>query len=465
MTVTQIVNNNIVASNQSAAAAFVASYPNNSAVAVGTIGAYGVYSGSDIAGSPVQNDAPYAWGGELMTALARGDTFRGGRIANIPSWVPSTAWQYVDIPGTRFDDYAKVDGTGILPAAYVPNNANTGGITLVANYSSMYAFGGACYSPKNHEMWIFGGGHDATTANCVLKWRLGQNSPDIVAITQPTTLVIQNAQFGTAGYASNAYWSDGQPHVAHMYRNLQYLDTIDELIGVSLTYGSGSTLQGDAISWPDIPGLPRGSTTWRSAGYWPNISDESGYGAPADMLCFPAFDQSAVYWSHASGPLRKLDATTKTITAYGTGLDYTFKALGAARHDQTVALVVGGNYTTADWNARMVDLTTGVAIAQTVVGMAWDTNSDWRDLIWCDSLGCWIAWLASVPNNTLAYSHIVKLTITGTNQLTATEVTTTGTGHTTSGGSGGRGLYWDSQYSCLILAGWGSANLKALKVS
>lgn len=81
MTVAQTVRNNIVGNDTGTATKFVATYPDDSAVAYATIGNGGQYANGVIPGNPAVNDAPYAWTGDYQVPAGRSDTNRGGVIA------------------------------------------------------------------------------------------------------------------------------------------------------------------------------------------------------------------------------------------------------------------------------------------------------------------------------------------------------------------------------------------------
>ena len=457
MSVARNVRSNIVAGP--AASGFTSTYAGNVEAAITRVGNDGLVSSGPYAGTTA--DAAYEYRDEMLAPVARSDTRMGARSA-LPTWVPSATWTFTDIPGTRFSDYMKNDGTGIAPAQSeeLPNHGSP-------SYLRQWDYSGGAYSPKNRELYMFGGGHNATSINALSRWNLGKNTPDMTLVSAPTSIAIRKAEYAnTPQYNTSGYWSDGRPRSPHGYRNLQVLDSIDEVVCVTLSAGDHPTL--DAYSWNVTAGFPRGGSAWRPNGYWPGVPDDPGQSLGIEMLTFPSYDQSAVYFTRGGGPLRRLDGATRAITQIGTSaVNWSYTARGAARPDSSIALIVGGNESTTGWRARFIDLTTGVQTPAVVSGYAWPAGLEYHDMVWVPVIEKFVALLYNrsyLDDQVVRDVRLITLQPTGGANLVAALVPVAGAAPTTSGGWV-RGLYWDPALSVLILGNGPTNPLKAIRVA
>lgn len=472
MTVTQTVRNNIVGSDTAAAANFVSTYPSNTAVSNTTISNLGVYSGDIVSGDPVVNDAAYAYASEFAIPNARTDTNRGGVIVGVPSWVPSTALVWTAIPSTTFDNYMKDDGSGIASAAGAEPTGGTNAPTY-ALYRKWTSFGGPAYSRKRHEIYAFGGGHAATTLNFLARWNLNLNTPSMTLMCAQTASATKQANWNTSyvNTTSRGYWPDGKPMNPHGYNGLQYFDAIDELVQVGLSYVVSPFT--DLTVWQVVAGFPRSGTAWRADAYWadmptPNSNDD------ASMVECPVFKDWAgaiVYYYKDRGSsiaYRKLTASTRAHTTISGGDNYGSldfrRSRGSMRHDNGKALLIGNN-TSSGWNALMFDSASGSLTSQSMAGASFPSEH-FADLAWSSSGGFWLAWFAEPAddNNPISSQKVYKITITGTNALTATLLSPSGTALAGTGGNF-HGMYYDDWFDCFIFVGAYNENLKALKVT
>lgn len=475
--VTATVRNNIVAYDTpgSRLTQFLSDYPNNSTVSVGTISGVGLYSGAAIAGSPSVNDAPLEWAGELIAATSRSDTNRGGRNY-MPSWVPSTAWQWADIPGTIWADYMPNTGAGIAPAVTSldpgPSRA----------YVSTWDYSGPTYSKKNHEFWMFGGGHAGTTINCVTRYELHKNSPNVVMACLPSTEAVRNSETLGSGYATfntSSYYSDGKPHSPHSYHSNLYLDSVDKFVsfGLAAQVGSsdgGATLNGGSGGNTAIAVLPRAGT-WASADTFANFPSSVITYAGDRGLRAIAEDGSAIYYwvENQFAPqygLNKYTIGTNTHTYIG-GVGY----LGAKCSDEQGGKVLIVDKTQASgWVGRYVNVSTGAAtpITFTINGSALPTTMGMFDMTWVSDLGYYlVVWYNSglpawpdAPGN-LTNIVISKLTPTGSSTMTVDTMTIAAGSGVPTRASAMRGAFYDPAYQCLLLCLSHSAPIKAIKVN
>lgn len=471
MVVTKTIEDNMVGSDNAIASNFVATYPSNTAVAYAAISNDGT-CGTQVAGSSTRR-ASYRYSGHNKPPFGRHDTYRGGvkvvPSGALPTWIPATAWQWTDIPNTQYTAHMKNDGTGIAP---VPPGEVTGGtISTTNNYNKMSSFGGPAYSRKNHELWLFGGGHAATTLNALCRWNLNKNTPDMTFINAATPQATKQSIWNQAAYdASGGYWPDGKPISPHCYMNNFYFDEIDEFGVLSLSNVCHPSV--DVTVFGVVPGYARNGSAWRAAGYWANMpftNAQYDNGNAADSAVFMNWAGTELHYHNDKGGAqgwRKLTASTRAHTTYGSQpFNWNRFAKGAARHDQAQALIVGGNDPGGGYQCRLLNMTTGAHVAQTVIGFTAPTGNC-HDVAWISSGGYWVVWYAfpEDDNINLTMNVLVKLEISGTNQLTATQLTPSGTAHISSGGYA-RGMYYDDFFDCLIFAGGVNENLKAIKIN
>jgi hypothetical protein len=466
--VTTTIRNNIVANYDSAqAAAFLASYPNNTMASVGEVSAEeGYYSRGTVVGSPAVSDALYAWAGHYLAPIARTDTNRGARAVALPSWVPTTAWQWTSIAGTRWNDVMKPTASG----GVAPSQA---GDPVGSSYDAQWAYGGIAYSRKNHEMWMFGGGHDGTTINALSKWRLGTSSPGVDMVCAPTAVADRLADWALGGpdYQSKAYQSETspKPKSSHAYANNRYFDDVDEF--VSLGLAAIDEPGGGMFGSFKVAGFPRGGTQWRADGYWPELDTSVGTYGTQNQLVFESHNRTAIYYARKGTSLFKFSsAGVKTTIGGVTGGVNAYTMKGVAE-SPTRALIGGGieNNAGTGWRLWLISLTTGAATPITVTG-AWPSdaaNYQYHNIVWVPSLGKYFALLCSLGES---YSgpningiKVFSLTPAGPSAMNSAEVTLTGAPPVRI--DLGSCMEYDPAFGVLLIAASPGENLFALKIS
>lgn len=471
--VTSVVRNNLVASDTPRAASFVAQYPNNTEVPISTLANTGEYSGGPVAGLPGVNDAGYDWAGDFMVPSVRTDTFRGGRHAVIvPSWVPVTAWEWTDIPGTRWLDYIKNDGTGVLGAPRVTELDPGPG----KSYAVTWDYSGPCYSRKNHEVWMFGGGHAGTTINILTKYNLHKDVPDVTVVSAPTPETMRR-EYALApnhlNYLNSAYWPDGKPYSAHSYTNSFYVDALDEWFqfGVSgiATSMDGVNLSGPGIGKRDVVGFPRNGP-YRQRDFWASIP-ASGEGVDRGYRSL-AGDESGIYYWNRSGTsgLRKFTFASNSYTLISTTVPPELSR-PSDEHDGIVFLC--GTDVSLGWNGKFCNVSTGAMTAVTFSGPALPAAANYLlDVLWIASKGYYVTvwinasavdWGASNVEGNL--TTIVVATVKPTGPSTATVEIKTITGKAPTRNTVIRGAFFDPTYGCLILPISYANNIKAVKIA
>jgi len=479
MTVTQTVRGNIVAGNE--ATAFVSTYGGlNTSVLVAEIGSTGIYAGPIVAGSNA--DAAYAYVGEITAPVSRTDTNRGGRITiPVPTWVPSTAWEWTNIAGTTFssvwiNDGAHTDGRGVT----IPLNASELPGAGSPAYGQIWLYSGPAYSRTRKEFYLFGGGHDATTNNILIKFRMGQNTPDQIIASYATPYATRNTDY-QASYLT-LYHSDGKPKTSHTYRNLQYMDAVDELVNVLPVFGDATDYwsPNDATGYNKTWGFPRssgidqgGSGTYRADGYWadPTVSGDSS-NAGNDALCVTSPTGDSVYHLRGNGSvLRKLGASTRTWSAAtSAGMTWGYLAYGAicpTAGASGLMFCLNEGYHLANgygsWYAQVVDLSTGGQSSVTVSGVTRSTIGLISGLEWIPQIGKYVG--LYINAGTTAYS-LVTFTPTNAGHTTMTAAVQSMTGTApTDAGEIRRRMWYDVDYACLMFVEDAVSPFKAVKVA
>jgi hypothetical protein len=456
---TAVVQNNLFYSDfTSKLATFLAAWPNNTIVAAGTLSDVGTYSGGVVAGNPATNNADKEWVGDHTITASRSDTNRGGRIVFIPTWVPSTAWQWTNIPNTNWGSQ--------MPAV------ESGDTYAKDGYQAQFAYSGPCYSRKNHEMWVNGGGHAGTTLNAVSRYNLGTNSPNVTVICASTTKAIRNTEVDASDYFNDVYFSDGKAMASHTYQNLHYSDYYDELFIVGFGFmGSGGAGLGAAWSTADVAGMTRAGT-WRASKWYADIP-VSATASSHYIKKMISYDGTKIYWWRSpvgyggdpSDYLYVFDIATKAHTQVGASVQPWYAR--AADNGSGTALVMGGADSSSGWQAKFCTLSTGSLATITMSGDSLPSGLEIRDVVWCANKGYWIAFWSNNPE-TMSTIRIATITQTSGSTATASVKTlTTGDGNPAcaTGIPATRFMSYDPIYSCLIFAMTPSSNIKTMKVA
>jgi len=470
--VTANVRNNLVASDTSRAASFISQYPNNTAVSVASLSDTGMYSGESIPGFPNVNDAPYEWAGDFLIPTTRRDAYRGGRVAFMPNWVPLTAWEWTDIPGTRWLDYIKDDGTGVsgAPAVTVldPGPAR--------HYAVTWDYSGPCYSRKNHEVWMFGGGHAGTTINILTKYNLHKNLPDVTVVSPPTPEAMRRELALAPNhltYTSKVYWPDGKPYVPHSYTNSFYIDTLDEwfqfgLSGIA-TSTDGFNLSGPGMEALDVVGFPRDGT-YRPQGYWASIPS-SGSGVAKGYRALAGDESGIYYWSrYGTSGLRKFTFATNSYSFISSVIQPELTR-PSDEHDGVVFLC--GTDVSLGWNGKFCNMANGAMTTITFSGPALPSAANYLlDVMWIASKGYYVTvwinssavnWDGSNVEGNLTTIVVATITPTGANTATIEIKNIAGTPPRRS--TVIRGVFFDPTYGCLVFPISYANNIKAVKVA
>lgn len=377
-------------------------------------------------------------------------TIYGGRSAPVPSWVPSTTWEWASITGTRWTDTIKDDGTGAAPAV----TANDPGVSKT--YGAVWDYSGPVYSKARHEFWMFGGGHAGTTINILTKWALGSDTPSVSMVCAPSSEATRRTQAidnYTTYIANGPYFSDGKPYSPHSYYNNIYLDGADEFLSFAIagiaTSVDGSTMGGTSYNFYTIAGFPRDGSAWRASDYYtdiPNISDTS-----RGPRVVSADGLSVYYWA-ATGGLRKWDQPTDTHSLIGGTSAQPPNPGPCCNNGSDVSMHItrdsGGG-----WVVKTCDLSTGTQTTVTVSGYSIGSGlqcygveyigTDRYVTVWVDST----AYNGSASITTL---RVVELEMTSASTATATLKTMTGTAPTKCGSYCGMG--YDPAYGVVLLA-------------
>lgn len=360
----------------------------------------------------------------------------------VPAWVPTTSWQWATIPGTRWSDYMKDDGSGIAPVhgSSVESGDN-------ASYRGVWADSGPCYSPKRKEVYLIGGGHASTSNNILGRWNLGKASPDMDVAEQPTAHAIRVAEASTAELqARNGYYTDGRPIAFHSYHNLAYFDGIDELVSAGLTAANWTLANGNINFWVTA-GWPRNGD-WRAHGYWPNLFTEPSNTDPI-ALVFKHPTQDLLYYSRGGGPLRRLDASARTWTTIGgNGPGSTYQNCAGLNPSTNEALVLRKNGASG-YGARFLNINTGAFTEVTVNGATYPSGTVAIDVHWINHLGRWIGFYGANAGSPAVQWKLIAFQKTGSNTVSATDITPANAPTTLQQRTG---MYYDPDWRALIFA-------------
>lgn len=399
----------------------------------------------------------------------------GDQTGFVPAWVPSTAWQWTDIPGTRWYDAVNDAGTGSSGAPAVtsldpgPNKS----------YGATWEFSGPTYSKKNHELWHMGGGHAGTTINMVTKYNLHQDAPTVTMVSAPTPEQYRRDWHLGASYAQALvtppapyYPVDGKLYTSHTYANLQYLDATDEFVsfpaGSTLTSSDGgATLGGGPYGWMDVAALPRNGTTWRAKGSYANIPtlQDSAYVTYCAKLTTAAGDKT-YYWPEGYTP-RYFTYATNTYTTIGGTAAGTAVGKGAFNAAETKTLHVNGS--SAGWVVYSYDLTTGIRSTVNITGASLPVGLSCWGVHWAPAANAYVVvFITSTAVNgagggTITSMPVYKLTMTDDTNAVATEMTMTGAAPTVCNSI--TGAFFDPIYNCLIVVTSPAQVAKAIKVN
>ncbi len=388
-----------------------------------------------------------------------------GPSPGVPSWVPSTAWRWTDIPHSTFTTSIKNDGSGVAPAT----GAEPSGATY-ASYTKETSFGGPSYSRKHQELYLFGGGHAATTLNALIRWNLGKETPDLEVVVPATTADLRATSFFDPTNRAKGYWPDGKPKAAHMYHALQYLDATDELLAVGLAFGHDPVT--DERSWNTVAAYHRGDASWLPEGTYPALPDEpyQNSGLLIDAPTFASWDGAAVYYYRdggGSGPWRKVNSATRAVDEVGGSLSWWLTTVGAARDDRAEALLVGGQTGGggSGYQFRTLSLTTGALTPLAATGFAFPTDCGIKDLVWVSKHRYWVAWCTDTvsDNAGIGVQRVLKFEPTSPTQITATDLSLSGTAPAGTGGCK-QGLFYDDTFDALLFVGNLDEPLKIVKV-
>lgn len=466
--VTAVVRNNIVASDTPQAAAFVSLYPGNSEVSVSALANNGEYTGAQIDGLPAVNDAPFEWAGDFTPPAPRTDTLRGGRTRYLPGWLPKSAWQWTEIPGTVWADYIRDDGTGLAPkvTALDPGPSKT--------YLATWEYSGPTYSQKNHEVWMFGGGHAGSTINILTRWNLHKERPDVEMVSAPTPEDVRRAWAFSDKLLSTAYFpADGKPYSPHSYWNNMYSDAKDEFISFGIaavaTSSDGANMTGGTASFHDIAGHPRAGT-WRPPKHYadiPTFPDGAlEYYGPRAMS---PDGLTIYYWPDGQG-MKTYNLVTNKHSHVGGTASMPSSRLAICSDGKSTLHV--GSDSSNGWAVQTCELATGVRTNIPVKGDAVPAGLQCYGVEWVESLGVYLTlWITAGAFNNESIrtdpniSSLLVFTLrlnTGT-AATATLKQLNGQGPTKCNSI--RGMFYDAAYGCLIVAMSPNKPLLAMKLA
>lgn len=412
-------------------------------------------------------------------STATGGSIYGGR-SGLPAWIPATAWQWTDVPGTNWDTYLKTDGTGIAPIVTAADPGPS------RNYATTWIYSGPAYSRKNHEFWMFGGGHAGTTINIVTKYNLHKDSPDVSVVCAATTEAMRDEYCNVDNYASyynvNAYWPDGKPYSPHSYTNNIYVDSTDEFVSFGHTATAGSADGGNSMSGPaagltgSIPALSRSAGNWQAPGSYSSfpaaVTDYQGdRGARAVSA-----DGSMIYYlvSNTNSPrygLNKYTISTKVHAHIG-GTVAVFDGQRCSEEHDGVILVMDAEMASG-WRGYLTNVTTGAKtdVTFTHSGTAINASAYLFDLVWIAALGYYVAvWVYPTagingpgPDNSMSSIVLARVEMTSANTANTSPIAITGTAPNRL--SAYRGAAYDPLYGCLLLALDYASPIKAIKVA
>lgn len=209
------VRNNIIGDQACGDKTIADGYTLNSAVARSTISNTGVYSGANIAGNPLVNDAAFAWTADFTAATARTDTFRGGLITGYPAWRAgqvANTWRVITT--STIADVDPASNVAINPS--FPGSApwrGSDGQTAVLD-----AWGTFCLDDGTLDLYMTNGGHGNYAGNEVYKIGLSASTPAWTLARNPTG-AIGNTGTLNDGLETSGVYFDGRPRSSHSYNN------------------------------------------------------------------------------------------------------------------------------------------------------------------------------------------------------------------------------------------------------
>lgn len=398
----------------------------------------------------------------------------------VPSWVPTVAWEWTDIPGTNWSLQVKDDGTGSSGARSV--SADPG----AASYSILWGeYNAPCYSPNRKEIYMFGGGHAQSTNNILTKYILATDSPYVTVACAPSSSTTLNNEFygGISAYplASLHFATDGKPYSPHSYRNNFYLDSVDLFVCAPIYTCATPSIEG--VPGSGIGGASAGSNvvaTWSQAtNEWLSSSYFQAFPAGSDALPsagggprFAAADGSGIYYWRSDTYLGKLEAATRThstIGGSGTPFSEANQYYSRQADDGTGRALVLGNSNTSSWQARLLNLSTGAVSSElTVSGDSLPSALTIVDLVWVPAHNYFVSvWVdtAAKGSQSVSITTIIVATLTITSSTTATASIKTMTGTPPVRCGAYKGVFYDPDYDCLLYCCNYDELAKAIKVS
>lgn len=382
-----------------------------------------------------------------------------------PSWVVETAWQWTDIPGTRWSDYVKDDGTGIAPQITITDPGPD------RTYLSNWSYSGPVYVPSRHEFWMWGGGHSNTTINLLTRYNLGSDSPSIAMLCGPTSEAARRTRCltnYTSYLALGPYFVDGKPYCPHSYYNNIYLAGLETFISFGLKYiassEDGVSMSGGAQGYFAVPAFQRDASNWQPAGTYADIpASTDAEGGPR----VAGADGVSVYWWHQSGGLRKFNAATNTHSTIGGTGTRPFDPGPCCNNGADVSLHIDRD-SGAGWQVKTCDLATGVQSTIAVSGYALPAGYQCFGVAYSAARDRYYAvWVNSAAYNnfgaTVGSVLVTELHLTSSTTATAALKTMTGSAPTKCGSY--TGLGYDDLYDCLLVAMDSRIPVKAIKVA
>lgn len=181
-------------------------------------------------------------------------TFTPAAVSSLPSWVPSTLFQWTVIPGSNI----KAAGASVDPSP-LPLGGNAGERSFNAECSFAVS--------KTGDLYMFGGGHGDYAGNEVYRIRLKPTTGDLnTAVCQRLTTPSPGI---TVAEFPSGYYPDGQPAARHTYSTMAFDDIRQKLyvFGSAAQWNSGST----ATLTCDVFTPTANGGSWAPAGTMPNI--------------------------------------------------------------------------------------------------------------------------------------------------------------------------------------------------
>ena len=391
-------------------------------------------------------------------------------LSGLPSWVPSTAWEWTSLGSTTvWANYIKDDGSGVAASL-----ASTPRPPLDVTYTTMWNYCGTAYSQARHEIYHFGGGHAQSFINILTRWNLSTDTPSIDVAMPQTSASARKTRFDAfAGpnADSRTYFADEgngvKPYSSHTYRNLMYSDALDKLLifgfGYMASPGLGGDGGGDGWTSPDVAAWTRGGS-WAAQGAYSNIPVDQPFGPR-----FIASDGVVYYWqNNPPTQLRKYTPGNDTHANVGAS-SLTSYYSRQADDGNGRALSLGSDGTGGAWLAQYVDLSSGSVTAVTVSGDSIPSGRGIYGLVWCQTHGYWLAVFfnsgglyANSGANAISAVTVATITPTGSSTATASGRTMTGTGPVEA--SAYHGLHFDPTFDTALLVTHYAQPVLAFKV-